>query len=186
MEYRIVTPEEIVAFRNIRLESLRVAAGRMSQSFAVEVRLPLQHHLTMLTENVVMGAYEADTLVGILLGTVTAQARINHRAMAWGMYIKESIQNRSVGYQLMMALLAELADRGVCQVLGAIAADNPASLRMVEKAGFVQTYRERNGLRAVDGFGFTDVVHVIRYLDEPLHQFVGSVPQRERVPAEAF
>ena len=169
IHYRIVQHEEVVAFRTVRLESLRLDPHPLVDLYSVERTKPLLHHLTMLTNNIIMGAYADDILSGITCATVLPQERIRHKAIVWGTYVAQSLRGQRVGKAMQAAALAHLITRKVRTCLAAVVATNLPAIAMFKSVGFFETHHETNGMRNVDDAGFCDLTHLMSYLNVPAH-----------------
>jgi RimJ/RimL family protein N-acetyltransferase len=164
IHYRIVQPEEIVAFRAVRLDALRDDPHPLVDLYRVEQRKSLLHHLSMLTNNVVMGAYFDDALSGMTCATILPQERIRHKAIVWGTYVAPTLRGQSVGTAMQRAALDHLITKGVRTCLASVAADNLQAITMFKRVGFFETHHEKNGMRNVDD-GFCDLIHLMWHLD---------------------
>jgi ribosomal protein S18 acetylase RimI-like enzyme len=115
------------------------------------------------THDVVLGAFDGDTLVGVVGMYVDPRRKARHRGHVYGMYVAREATGRGIGAQLVDALI-EHAQRcdGLDALVLTVTAGNDGAQRLYERAGFAAFGREPGAVR-VDGSSY-DKVHMIRWL----------------------
>lgn len=96
----------------------------------------------------VLGAFEADALVGILGLERERRRKRAHRAKVWGMYVAAEARGKGVG----RALLVDLIDRsrrtpGLNRLLLTVIADNARAVSLYKSLGFEVYGHERGAMR---------------------------------------
>jgi L-amino acid N-acyltransferase YncA len=80
---------------------------------------------------------------GAVLGYAYGATYRTRAAYRWvaetGIYVSEAARGRGIGRPLYQALLDELTRRGFVAAMGVMTAGNPASTRLHERLGFVDT-----------------------------------------------
>jgi len=100
----------------------------------------------------VAGACHGDQLVGIAGITRFEGAKLAHRALLWGMYVRPSARGARVGDALMRFLMDEAGARGIEQVILTVAAENTRARRLYERWGFAVYGTEPRAIKLADGY----------------------------------
>ena len=116
--------------------------------------------------DVVLGAFDGDTLVGVIGMSVDRRAKARHRGHVFGMYVTGESARSGVGSKLVDALIAH-ARRcdGLDALVLTVTAGNSSARRLYERAGFTAFGCEPGAMR-VAGRAY-DKVHMIRWLATP-------------------
>ena len=106
---RRLTPSDAAAFQALRLASLLDTPIAFGSSHGEEVGSPIQSvaaRLEPMPDRGVFGAFEADTLIGIVgLGRENLQ-HLSHKAFIWGMYVAPAHRNHGLGKELLATAIA--------------------------------------------------------------------------------
>jgi RimJ/RimL family protein N-acetyltransferase len=141
---------DAAAFRDIRLEGLRLHPEAFGASLEEEIDRPVEWFAGRIAGGAVFAAKAAD---GELLGVAGFQrpvtAKLRHKGVLWGMYVREAARGTGVAAAVVGAVL-DHAGAEVEEVLLTVAADNAAALRLYRRAGFVQYGLERRSLKVGD------------------------------------
>jgi ribosomal protein S18 acetylase RimI-like enzyme len=116
--------------------------------------------------DIVLGAFEGDTLVGVIGMFVDPRVKARHRGNVFGMYVAGECARRGIGALLLDALIAH-ARRcdGLDAVVLTVTVGNDGARRLYERAGFTAFGCEPGAIR-VAGRPY-DKLHMIRWLAEP-------------------
>ncbi|MCP3103354.1 GNAT family N-acetyltransferase [Myxococcus sp. K15C18031901] len=140
---RRILPDEVEAFRALRLASLTAHPESFGASAAEDAALPLEVLRSKLDGGataLVLGAYEGTRLVG--MGGVRREpgAKVAHKAGIWGIYVAPEARSRGLGRRLLMGLVSEARRMpGVEQVQLAVVSGNASASSLYRSLGF-QTY----------------------------------------------
>jgi ribosomal protein S18 acetylase RimI-like enzyme len=152
------------AFREIRLEGLRLDPDAFGSALSDHINRPLDHFRKRLTGSNVVGCFDGTRLMGIAAYNREQGGNTRHRAMITSVYVRPEAR----GQGRMAAILAELEAigrrDGVLQLELHVALDNAAGIAAYERAGY-----ERHGVspRAIlSGGRFIDEVLMVRRLDD--------------------
>jgi ribosomal protein S18 acetylase RimI-like enzyme len=116
--------------------------------------------------DVVLGAFDGETLVGVIGMSVDPREKARHRGHVFGMYVAGEFARSGVGRQLVDALIAH-ARRcdGLDALVLTVTAGNDGACRLYQRAGFTAFGCEPGAIR-VAGRPY-DKVHMIRWLAAP-------------------
>lgn len=89
------------------------------------------------------------------------QASLQHKALLWGMYVRDSARGQGLADAIVSRLLEHARDRGVEIVQISVMADNARARRLYERCGFTTYGVEPCAVKVSDGERFL-------YLDEAL------------------
>lgn len=156
MNIRRLGAEDARAFKELRLEGLKMHPEAFGASFDDELAQPLERAAARLAENAVFGGFDAaGALQGIIGLRREKAAKIRHRASIWGMYVAPSGRGTGLAKNLLQAAISEaMVD---CQsVRLSVTEANEAAKRLYQRAGFREWAVDRKALCV--GGAFVDEV----------------------------
>lgn len=163
---RRLTAGDVVAYRIVRLELLRLASAAFGSTHADWVRLPDSAFLTRIEGGAVFGAFTARGLEGLLSVDREKGSRADHRASIHQVYVRAHLRGTGVAQALLSAGIGWARSAGLSQLELMVAADNPAARALYVRAGFRHCGVWPRALRTDDA-GFIDEVLMILDLDGP-------------------
>lgn len=146
---RWLTPDDVEAFRAIRLESIAQHPQAFGAYAADESVQPLEFFRNKILPHSILGAFDdALGLIGILGFRVNVGHKMNHKATLWGFYVRPDFQGCGVGTKLLTFLLEAIPSiaPGVEQLDLRVESSNASLKRFYERFGFSSYGKE---LRAV-------------------------------------
>lgn len=159
---RRIGPEDASRFHALRLE------GFVSHPFEFriapddEADLPLSRVEARLANEFVVGAFAPDdTLAGIGGLMVHGGSKLRHKALLWGMYVRQAARGQGLGDEIVATLLSHARAGGVEIVQLTVVAANARARRLYERHGFTTYGIERLAVKVKTGDAFI-------YLDEVL------------------
>ncbi len=162
-EIRRLTSADALAYRDIRLEGLRCHPEAFAATFEDERDTPLDCFKELIAQSRIFGAVLAQRLVGVVGLRAHAEIKLRHKAMIWGMYVRQEARQYGIGERLIDAAVAH-APGHVEQLQLAVVTENDAARRLYAKAGFVEYGHQINALK-----------HSGRYYDDILMvKFLGA------------
>jgi ribosomal protein S18 acetylase RimI-like enzyme len=134
---RALGPEDAAAFRDIRLEALRLSPEAFGGSYEIDSRRPTEFFVDRLAGSTVFGGFAGTTLLGMAGFKQEEGLKERHKATLWGMYVRPEARGTGLSRLLVEAVLEHARGR-VEQVLLAVVADNEPACRLYAAAGFVE------------------------------------------------
>ncbi|MGU3454193.1 GNAT family N-acetyltransferase [Methylobacterium sp. 391_Methyba4] len=128
---------DAAAFRGLRLEGLHEHPEAFGASWEDEARQSEAEFAARLDSGVVFGAKtedaaRLDVIVGIHRPTA---AKIKHKAVIWGMYVRAEARRFGLGAALLRAAI-EHATLSVEELTLSVGAENKGALDLYKSAGF--------------------------------------------------
>ena len=142
---RPVTPTDVAALRELRLEALRLHPVALTADRAQEEARPAAdwHDLVGRSggdgrEIVVVADAGGNGLAG-MAGVYTAkQPKLAHVGTVWGMYVREPFRGRGVGQALLRECVEWARTKGLVTLKLWVTDGNAAATRCYERCGFVR------------------------------------------------
>lgn len=166
---RALGVEDLAAYRALRLRGLVEHPEAFTSSANEEAAKPASELARRLgpdpsaPHDVVLGAFAAGALVGLVGLDVDPRIKVRHRGHVFGMYVPVEHAGHGVGTRLIDTLVAH-AERapGLTQLVLTVTATNDGARRLYERAGFAAFGREPRAI-LVAGTAY-DKLHMIRHL----------------------
>ncbi len=146
VQIRRLEPSEGVAYREIRLEALRLNPEVFGSTFEAESVRPLAHFYERIASCPVFGAFHDAGLVGMAGFWRREGIKDAHKAMLWGMYVRSNARNRGVGRRLAEAVIGFAREHVEVLQLSVVSENQPAR-RLYASLGFVEYGIERKALK---------------------------------------
>lgn len=154
MNIRRLHAADVEAFQALRLAALLDTPESFPSSHEEEKDLPLSTVADRFDERPgtgVFGAFDGDTLVGMIGLGRNVRAKLAHKGRIWGMYVAPSVRRFGVARQLVLAALAlARGTPGMSKVVLHVEASNVAAIALYESLGFVVFAREADAMRLGD------------------------------------
>jgi len=146
IQIRRLTPSEGAAYREIRLEALRLNPESFGSTLEAESARPLEHFSERVAGCPVFGAFRDAQIVGMAGFLGREGAKDAHKGYLWGMYVRAGARNAGVGRKLAEAVI-EYARRHVEVLQLDVVSENEAARRLYASLGFVAYGIERKALK---------------------------------------
>lgn len=140
-EVRMLTVDDVEAFRRIRLEALRLEPASFASSHDDWERLDLAEWQARMTGGPIAAAFCGDEPVGLMGLLLQRGSRMAHRATLVMVYLREDARGTGLAARMLDRLLAVAQERGVRQVELHASAENQAAVAFYRKKGFVEAGR---------------------------------------------
>ena len=158
---RRLTPADAEAFRAIRLEGLQRHPASFGAAYDDERTQALDWFRARIADHAVFGGYSGDgALAGVAGLLVPPGAKLRHKGILWGMYVRESARGTGLAPALLDCVLAHARDV-VEEIKLEVAPDNLAAIALYRAAGFVEYAREPRALK-IDGICHDSVFMTLR------------------------
>ena len=137
---RRLTADDAEAFREIRLEGLRLTPQAFTAALSEEAILPLETFRERLETHHVLGAFDADGLQGVMGLHLSDSPRTGHVGEIWGVYLREAARGTGLARR-MLEQLAETARGRVEALQLGVGFYNTPARRLYASVGFVEMAR---------------------------------------------
>lgn len=137
---RRVSEADVEAFKQIRLEALRLEPANFASSFEDWVQLSDDEWVVRMSQPVLI-AFQNDAPVGLMGLLRQSASRMRHRASVVMVYVQKSLRGTTTASGLLKALCAEAWAEGIRQLELNVSSENPAAIRFYEREGFFQIGR---------------------------------------------
>lgn len=159
VEVRHIGPEDMWAFKQLRLEALQVEPHAFASTYKDWVTLPDSVWIERLTESPVFVAFRGGVPVGLMGLLRERPSKMAHRASLIMVYVQPQERGAGVAAQLLAAADQHAATIGITQIELNASAENPGAIRFYEREGFVEYGRLPAGF-VHEGRGIDDVLMV--------------------------
>ena len=154
MILRQLSPDDLPAYRQLRLFSIVDSPASIAASYEEEAAVPLEQmaqRLLPTPQQAVFGAFDGTALVALAGFRRERSAKLRHRGDIWGVYVAPAARGTGLSRALMAALLAHVRTlAGVVLVKLSVRADNDAARALYRRLGFELTGVDTRSL-CVDG-----------------------------------
>ena len=151
MHIRRLTPADATSFQALRLAALQDTPTAFGSSFEEERYFPastIKGRLAIKPDRGPFGAFEGETLVGLVALGRESMKKLAHKALIWGMYVKPDHRGKGIGKALLVEALPlarsvpELRQVNLC-----VNAGNAEAIHLYQSAGFKVFGREPGAMR---------------------------------------
>ena len=137
---RPLTPDDVAAYRALRLAGIAELPAAFCTRHAAESGLPLAQiaqRLRATSHQIIFGAFDKDQLIGIAGLRREPIAVVHDKASLWSVYVAPQARGRGAARQLVQAAIAHAcAIPELARVRLAVAQDNHAALTLYLGCGF--------------------------------------------------
>ena len=151
MDIRSLSASDAARFQALRLAALLDTPESFAASHEEEKDLPLaevERRMTGGPGHAIFGAFDGDTLAGIVGLARETRLKMAHKGHIWGMYVAAAARGRGAARALMRAAVAHArATDGIAKVTLVVDAANVAAIALYESLGFVVYAREADSVR---------------------------------------
>ena len=145
---RKLVPDDGPEFLAIRQRALRDHPD-VYTSTAEEWDVPVSPAVERIQSNTVFGAYDDNTLVGVVTLALSARKAIKqrHKTEIWSVYVAPEARRKGVAKALMLSAIAEAKRLGFMAVSLSVADGNDSALNLYKCLGFVRFGTEPGAVR---------------------------------------
>ncbi len=140
MQIRRLTPADAAAFQALRLAALQEAPAAFGSSFEEEREFGasiIESRLAVRPDRGPFGAFVDGELVGLVALGRENMAKLAHKALVWGLYVKPQFRDQGIGRALLLAVLSLARSvPGVRRVNLCVNATNGGAIRLYQSVGF--------------------------------------------------
>jgi ribosomal protein S18 acetylase RimI-like enzyme len=143
MRIRRLVPDDLPAYRALRLDSMAEAPTAAWATQAEEAAVPLEQIRLRLADTpyqAIFGAFDGERLVAIACFKREAADKVRHRGLVWSVYVAPAARGAGLARRLMDALLAHVRTLPeVIQLNLCVRSTNEAAKALYRSLGFVTT-----------------------------------------------
>jgi ribosomal protein S18 acetylase RimI-like enzyme len=152
VDIRRLTPADAAAYRTLRLRALREHPEAFTSSYEDEAGRPVEDAAARLASspNLFWGAWDGESLGGIVGLEREKRAKNRHKATVVGMYVAPEHAGQGIGRRMLEVLLAQARREGIEMLVLTVTEGNGAAASLYEAAGFRSFGTEPKAIR-VDG-----------------------------------
>lgn len=163
MLIRRLLPSDAIAFQTLRLAALRDSPAAFSSSYEEECNTPLATIEANLATRKLFGAFDGDTLAGMVGVGREKGPKLQHKGYIAAMYVAGAHRGKGAGRLLLEHALgfAESMD-GLHQLTLVVTAGNAPAIALYESMGFIVYGTEPDALFA-DGVSHDNVLMARRF-----------------------
>jgi RimJ/RimL family protein N-acetyltransferase len=142
---RLLGPNDVDAFRRIRLEALRTEPAAYASRTEDWESLPDEEWRRRLTDNPVFVAFHDGEPVGIMGFIRQRSSKMAHRATIVMVYMREAVRGTGLATALLAALTDHARKAAIRQLELAVSVENKGAVRFYQRAGFAEVGRIPGG-----------------------------------------
>jgi RimJ/RimL family protein N-acetyltransferase len=158
---RPLRPDEPALYRDIRLEALRLHPEAFGASFEDELARPLAFFEQRLAGNTIFGGFRGQEILGTAGFMSGIGAKRVHKAILWGMYVRQAARGTGLARALVEAVLDHAKGR-VELIQLSVVAGNATARRLYTSLGFEPYGIEAHSLKV--GGEYLDEVLMVKML----------------------
>ncbi len=141
MEVRLLTSEDAIIYKEIRLEALKNHPEAFGSSYEEESNYPLERFQGRFNQenSFTFGAFIDHKLIGVVTLIKQTRRKMSHRADIVAMFVRADYRKSGIGKRLMSEAIALAKELNTEQVYIAVTSINEAAKRLYLSLGF-KTY----------------------------------------------
>jgi ribosomal protein S18 acetylase RimI-like enzyme len=143
---RLQPESDAAAYREIRLESLRLSPAAFGSDLAGESAESPEWFAERLRTSSMFGGFNGAALLGVAGLMTEHQPKRAHKGILWGVYVRRDTRSAGIGRRLVKAVLDEAAGR-IEIVHLAVERGNLHARRLYTSLGFVEFGLEKDALK---------------------------------------
>jgi len=147
LKVRRLEAGDAAVYRELRLEGLSDQPEAFGASWEDESVKPASWWTERLEANTVFGGWiDSSPLLGVAGFHVTGAAKLRHKGILWGMYVRPDARGTGLAASLVQQII-EYAQPLVEEICLTVVSSNAAACRLYSAAGFEQYGLERRALK---------------------------------------
>lgn len=165
--YRTLTENDVAAYRALRLTALLVDADAFGSTYDEEVGMmdrDIAGRLRPDNHKMVIGAFDGETLVGLVGIYADMKVKLCHKGNIWGMFVMPDYRGRGIGKALLReAIVRAGAMEKIEQLNLCVVSENVAAKNLYLSLGFQIFGFEKHAMKTTDGT-YIDEDHLVLFL----------------------
>ena len=160
---RRLVADDVSTFRALRFKALAEHPRAYLQTYEEESTRPMAFHAHMIDNHIIMGAFQGYLMLGYTIMSLNVHSKMKHKGIVWGAYVRPAFRNDDLAKQMRLKLFDVAKEMGLKMCTSTIVANNPAALKVHQSVGYIEMFRETDGVQHLDGT-FDDLIHLVKYL----------------------
>ncbi len=164
LEFRELTGEDVLKFRDVRLEALKIHPEHFTPCYSQESKRPVSFFSKLLENHTFIACLRDEKILGVC-GILPAHEspKKSHTVRISGFYIRPDYRGRGFAGKLMEHALDAIGEE-YDKVMLDVNARNRGAVKLYKKMGFVNMGFEPRCLKLADG-SYMDMLHMFKFLD---------------------
>ena len=149
IEYKVLTVNEVLDYKSIRLELLKNNPTNFGSSFEQESQFPNEHWEKRLKNSnaTTIGAYDGYEIIGICVIIENPRLKMKHKAILNSMYVVPAYRGKGVSKGILITAFQYLIDRDVEIFNLSVVSTNETAIKLYQNAGFVKEGSEKKAIK---------------------------------------
>jgi len=161
MDIRLLTPDDAMLWKQIRLEALLGFPQNYLSSYEEEQQRTPQQWQDVLSQNLIYGLFIDGQLISSVALSPKTLVKHQHKGEIWGVYTKPAFQGKGLARQLMKHVL-EQAQKNLSLCYLTCTTTNQGAFKIYEQLGFETYGIEKNSIW-VDGQYYDEYLMAIYF-----------------------
>ncbi len=151
IEVRRLEEDDAEAYRAIRLDALKNHPEAFQATYESSAELPLDAFAQRIKRYALFGGFAEGELSGFVGFYPLRNARIAHKGILWGMYVREAARGTGLAEAMIQAVVDHARGK-VEQIIISVIVDNERARRFYGRMGFEPYGLERRALKIGDRY----------------------------------
>lgn len=151
MKIRLLSRDDWLSWKSIRLEALKTSPESFSSSYEEEANWPHLKFQNHLTQSDIFGAFVENDIVSCASFYHLATTKTKHRGVIWGMYTRPEYRGQGIATAVMQTLIKHTKSQ-VTQLHLTCVTSNLHAVTFYQKLGFQIYGTEPRALKILDKF----------------------------------
>lgn len=158
---RRLTEDDVEAYREIRLEMLKLSPEAFGEAYEDAVNKNLDLYKERLIKSAVFGAFDKQNLCATAGFFIQDGSKSAHKAFLWGVYVQSKYRGNGLSHLLVEQVITNLPST-VEIIQTGVVQNNVSAIKTYKKAGFKKWGLEEKALKMNNQY--YDEIHMVKIL----------------------
>ncbi len=102
---RAITPADAESYWDLRLNALKEQSRsilcKLSRILQIPIWNQLEHRIQVTDDNFILGAFNNETIIGMIGFVRERTKKLNHKSNIWGTYVAQDFRSQGIGRKLL-------------------------------------------------------------------------------------